>query len=145
MKRALFDINVILDVLLDRQPHAAASAAAWAEVESGASEGRLAAHAVTTLHYLIQKERGAVQAKRAVSAILRVFRVAPVDDRVVQEALALPMPDFEDAVTSAAARFADCDFIVTRDPRGFRGSLVRSLTPEAVVPLLHGAGGTGSK
>jgi predicted nucleic acid-binding protein len=136
MKRILFDTNVVLDVLLDRQPYAEASAAAWAGVETGISEGMLAAHAVTTIHYLVRKERGNIKASRIVSAILRVFGVAAVDAAVVQEALQLPFSDFEDAVTAAAARVAGCECIVTRDPKGFRGSPVRSLTPEAVIPLL---------
>jgi predicted nucleic acid-binding protein len=136
MKRILFDTNVILDVLLDRQPYVEASAAAWAAVETGISEGMLAAHAVTTIHYLVRKEMGNVKARRIVSAMLRVFGVATVDSAVVQEALQLPFSNFEDAVTAAAARLAGCECIVTRDPKGFRGSPVRSLTPEAVTPLL---------
>jgi len=136
MKRVLFDTNVVLDVLLDRQPYVEASAAAWAAVEAGILEGMLAAHAVTTIHYLVRKELGNVKARRIVSAILRVFRVAAVDGAVVQEALQLSFSDFEDAVTAAAARLANCECIVTRDPKGFRGSPVRSLTPEAVTPLL---------
>jgi predicted nucleic acid-binding protein len=136
MKRILFDTNVVLDVLLDRQPYVEASAAAWAAIETGICEGMLAAHAVTTIHYLVRKERGNVKARRIMAAILRVFGVAAVDAAVVQEALQLPFPDFEDAVTAAAARLAGCECIVTRDPKGFRGSPVRSLTPEAVTPLL---------
>ena len=137
MKRILVDINVVLDVLLDRQPHADGSAAVWAAVESNLSEGLLAAHAVTTIHYLIRKELGAARAKRTVSAILRVFRVAAVDAHVIEDALQLSMPDFEDSVTAAAARLAGCDYIVTRAPKGFRGSPIRSLAPEAAVPLLE--------
>ena len=135
MKRILFDTNVVLDVLLDRQPHVEASAAVWAAVETGVTEGLLAAHAVTTIHYLVRKELGIIKARRIVSAILRVFGVAAVNAAVLQEALQLSFPDFEDAVTAAAARLAGCECIVTRDPRGFRGSPVRSLTPEAVTPL----------
>ncbi|HEY1206058.1 MAG: PIN domain-containing protein [Bryobacteraceae bacterium] len=136
MRRILFDTNVVLDVLLDRQPYVEASAAAWAAAETGVSEGLLAAHAVTTIHYLLRKEVGSVKARRILSAILRVFGVAAVDHKVVQEALQLTLSDFEDAVTAAAARLAGCECIVTRDPKGFRGSPVRSLTPEAVAPLL---------
>jgi len=136
MKRVLFDVNVVLDVLLDRRPHAEASAAAWAAVETGIAEGLLAAHAVTTIHYLVRKEMGAAKAMRTLSSIMRVFSVAVVDRAVVQEALQLSCSDFEDAVTAAAARLAGCDYIVTRDPKGFRGSPVRSLTPEGFVPLL---------
>jgi predicted nucleic acid-binding protein len=136
MRRVLVDTNVVLDVLLDRQPHVAASAAVWAAIETGAAKGFLAAHAITTIHYLVRKELGGAKAKRTISAVLRVFDVAAVDRTVLEEALQLSSPDFEDSVTAAAAQLAGCDFIVTRDPRGFRGSPVRPLTPEAVRPLL---------
>jgi len=136
MRSVLFDTNVVLDVLLDRKSHAEASAAAWATVESGRAGGMLAAHAVTTIHCLVQKEIGNIGAKRVISAMLTVFGVAAVDVGVVQEALQLPISDFEDAVTAAAARVAGCEYIVTRDPKGFRGSPVRTIPPEAVGPLL---------
>ena len=123
MRKVLFDTGVLLDVLLDRQPHAAARAAAWAAVETGAAEGLLAAHAVAAVHYLAAKELGPAKAKRLVSAILRVFGIAPVDHAVLAEALQSPLSDFEDAVTAAAARLAACDCLVTRDPKGFRASL----------------------
>jgi predicted nucleic acid-binding protein len=137
MKRILFDTNVILDVLLDRQPHVEASAAAWSAIETGIVEGRLAANAVTTIHYLIRKEKGTVKATRIVSAILKVFGVATVDSAVIQDALQLSFSDFEDAVTAAAARSAGCDCIVTRDPKGFRGSPVSCLAPESIIPILR--------
>jgi predicted nucleic acid-binding protein len=134
--RILIDTNVILDVLLDRKPHVQASAALWTALEKGSSHGMLAAHAVTTIHYLIRKQAGNTKATRAMASILSVFEVAAVDGTVIQEALQLTFSDFEDAVTAAAARLAGCDSIVTRDPKGFRGSPVRALTPEAVIPLL---------
>jgi len=96
----------------------------------------LAAHAVAAIHCLVRKELGSGKARRIVSAILRVFGVATVDGAVVQEALQLPLSDFEDAVAAAAALLAGCDYILTRDPRGFRGSPVRPLTPGAVTPIL---------
>ncbi len=136
MRQALVDTNVVLDVLLDRQPHAEGSAAVWAAIETGLSKGFLAAHAITTIHYLVRKELGIARARRTVSAILRVFDIAAVDGAVLQDALRLSLPDFEDSVTAAAAQLAGCDFIVTRDPKGFRGSPIRPLTPEAFLPLL---------
>ena len=133
MKRVLFDVNVVLDVLLDRKPYVEASAAVWAAVETGAGEGFLAAHAVTTIHYLVRKEIGSVKAQAIISSILRVFDVAAVDSDVIQEALHSSFSDFEDAVTAAAARRAHCDYIVTRDPSGFRRSAIRALPPVAAL------------
>jgi hypothetical protein len=77
-----------------------------------------------------------VKTKRILTSILRVFRVAAVDNAVIQEALLLPFTEFEDAVTAAAALTAGCDFIVTRDPKGFRQSPVPAVTPAALAPLV---------
>ncbi len=137
MRRVLFDTSIVMDVLLDREPYVAASAAAWAAAESGAAEGLLAEPAVTTLHYLAAMELGAAKARHVVSDILTVFRVAALDSAVLDEALHSPYSDFEDAITAAAARLAGCDFIVTRDPKRFRASPIRAFTPEAVLPLLQ--------
>jgi predicted nucleic acid-binding protein len=136
MKVILFDTNIVLDVLLDREPFVKASAAAWAAIESGIAQGMLAAHAVTTIYDLVQKELGAMKAKRILSGILKVFRVATVDGQVLHEAMQYPIADFEDAVTAAAAVSSGCDCIVTRDLRHFRGSPLLALSPEAVLPLL---------
>jgi hypothetical protein len=55
--------------------------------------------------------------------------VAAVDSAVIQPALALAWPDFEDAVTAPAA---GCNLIVTRDPTGFPPSPVTALADRPV-------------
>jgi hypothetical protein len=82
------------------------------------------------------RQMGNAKATRILSSILKVFRIAPVDEAVLQEALHAGLSDFGDAVTSAAAHRTGCEFIVTRDPKGFRGSAVQSFTPEELRPLL---------
>jgi predicted nucleic acid-binding protein len=135
MTRVLIDLNVILDVLLDRRPYVATSSAVWAAVETGRVEGLLAAHAVTTIHYLVRKEQSAAKVKEMLKALLRVFRVAAVDAGVIEGSLDLPCPDFEDAVTSCAAERAGCDLVITRDRKGFEGGRIRAVTPEAAIVM----------
>jgi predicted nucleic acid-binding protein len=136
MKRILLDINVVLDVLLDRKPHAGASIKVWGAVETGKVEGLLAAHEITTIFYLVGRERGVGAARRATAAILQVFGVAAVDGDVIRRAVQLAWPDFEDAVAAMAADAAGCDGIITRDRRGFPESPVRVYTPEAAAAVL---------
>jgi predicted nucleic acid-binding protein len=136
MKRVLLDVNVVLDVLLDRAPFADASSAVWAAVEQGQAEGLLSAHAVTTLHYLNAKAVGERMARQTTDALLSVFDVASVDGAVLNAALALNWTDFEDAVTAAAAKRAKCDALVTRNPGDFKRSPVRVLTPSEAVAWL---------
>ena len=136
MKRVLLDVNVVLDVLLDRAPFADASSAVWAAVEQGEAEGLLSGHAVTTLHYLNARAVGTRMAHETTEALLSVFDVAGVDAAVLNAALALRWADFEDAVTAAAAKGAKCDALVTRNPRDFKGSAVRVLTPSEALAWL---------
>ena len=136
MKRVLLDVNVILDVLLDRQPHVEGASAVWAAIERGELEGFLSAHAVTTIHYLNQRAVGLRTAREATDALLSVFDVAPVDRSVLQSALGIGCSDFEDGVMAAAARKARCDAIVTRNTRDFKRSPVRAFTPSETMALL---------
>jgi len=135
MKRILLDINVILDILLDRKPHVTASSVVWTAVETGQAKGWVPAHGLTTIHYLVRKVRGAAAARRTVESIMEVFSVVRIDSAVIHRALALGWIDFEDAVTAAAAESAHCELIVTRDPKGFPESPVRVMEPEAAAPL----------
>jgi predicted nucleic acid-binding protein len=136
MRRVLLDVNVVLDVLLDRAPFASAASAVWAVVEQGEAEGFLSAHAVTTLHYLNARAVGARMARETTEGVLSVFGVAGVDGAVLAAALALGFPDFEDAVTAAAARRAKCDALVTRNAVDFARSPVRVLTPSEAAAWL---------
>lgn len=135
--RILFDTNIILDVLLNRAPLVAASSLVWNRVEKGPEEGLISAHAVTTIFYIIQRQQGPATAKEIVAWLLQVFGVSSVDRSVLQAALLLPNSDFEDAVTISAAQRSSCDFIVTRDPKGFRGSPVPAFSPEALLPIIR--------
>jgi predicted nucleic acid-binding protein len=136
MKKLLLDINVVLDILLDRKTHAAVSGAVWARIEKGEAQGFLPAHGTTTIFYLIQRDKGAKAARQALEAIVRILEVAPVDGLVISTALSLDWPDFEDAVCAAAAHACGCDAIVSRDPAGFPDSPVPVLDPETALAWL---------
>lgn len=133
MKKLLLDINVVLDILLDRKPHAAVSGTVWAKIEKGEAKGFLPAHGVTTIYYLIERDRGARVARQALEGIVQVLEIAPVDDGVIRTALTLSWPDFEDAVCAAAARARGCDVIVSPDPAGFPDSPIPVLDPKTAL------------
>lgn len=136
MKPLLLDLNVILDVILDRRPGADAAAALWAAVEGGQGRGLIPAHGVTTIFYLIEKARGAAFAREGVERLIDVFSVAPVNDAVVRRALAFGWPDFEDAVCAAAGETSGCEAIVTRDPDGYPNSPLPVIDPAAALSRL---------
>jgi predicted nucleic acid-binding protein len=52
------------------------------------------------------------------------------------EALTYAAPDFEDAVQVASARASGAEYIVTRNEKDFRDSLVPAADPATVLALL---------
>lgn len=137
MKRLLFDLNVVLDVLFERKAHFAEAAALWQASREGRLCGLLPAHGFTTIHYLVRQHKGGEFARQALTDLLNVFHVAGVDETVIHRAAALNWTDFEDAVVAAAAEVAGCEAVVSRDPAGFSRSPVPVLTPKAALALLQ--------
>lgn len=136
--RVLLDTNVILDVLLQREPHVTDSAAVLGVVESGLITGLVGATTVTTIYYLLEKALGARRAGKHVETLLSLCDVAPVGEDVLREALALGFPDYEDAVLHEAARRARAQGIVTRDQAGFARAELPVYTPgELLTTLRH--------
>ena len=138
MKPLLLDLNVMLDVILERQPGADAASALWAAIEGGQGRGLIPAHGVTTIFYLLEKARGASFAREGVERLITVFGVAAVNDAVVRRALVLAWPDFEDAVCAAAAEASGCEAIVTRDPDGYPNASLPVIDPAAALSWLVG-------
>ena len=135
MKRFLLDLNVLLDVVLER-PGAPVAAEVWAALEQGRGEGYIPAHGVTTIFYVVSRAKGPAFARRATEGLVHAFTVAHVDQDVLRGALALDWPDFEDAVCAAAAEACGCDAIVTRDPEGFPDSPVEVIDPATALAWL---------
>lgn len=136
MKHLLLDLNVVLDVILKREPHVAAARAVWKAVELGQVRGFLPAHGVTTIDYLLAKELGSARSQRILADVLSVLKVAAVDETVIRRALDLESGDFEDAVCAACAEAVGCDVIVTRDGDGFGESPVPWIDPATAVAWL---------
>jgi predicted nucleic acid-binding protein len=116
----LLDTNIVLDLLLDREPFSQDAARCFSRVEAGEIEGWLCASTVTTLHYLIRKSGGTREARESIKLLLSLFEIAPVNKIALEGALNLTFKDFEDAVLHEAARLVNVDVIVTRNKADFK-------------------------
>ena len=122
--KVLFDTNVVLDVLLAREPHAGVAARLLTLVDNETIEGAVCATTVTTIAHVAGRSLGARQANRLLRVVLDLFSVAAVDREVLEAALRLGFADSEDAVVHEAARAWGAAGIVTRTRRDFcRASL----------------------
>ena len=133
--KVLFDTNMVLDVMLDREPFSTTAAQLFSMVETGALAGFIGATTVTTIHYLASKVVGSRQALQEIRKLFELFEIAPINRTVLEGALALKFKDFEDAVLHEAARHAGAQAIVTRDSLGFNKASMTIYTSEELVKI----------
>lgn len=133
----LLDINVLLDVLLKRDPWAEAAAKLLSSIESKQANGFIAGHTLTTIYYVVAHARDRNVATKAVADLLRIVQVVPITNADFQKALSMKLGDFEDAVQAAAALSITSDYLVTRNEKDFESSGVPTAGPATVLALLH--------
>lgn len=132
----VLDINVLLDVFQNRQPHHAASAQVLSLACDGTLKGIFPAHGLTTLFYLVRKHGTRADAKEAVDRVLAHLEIGNMSPQDWQRARQMPLSDFEDAVVATLAEACRADFIITRNLPDFSGSPVPALSPTAFLSLL---------
>ena len=134
------DVNVLLDVLLDRKPWSEPAAALLSLCDRKIVRGCWCAASVGTVHYLVRRELGNRRAREVVSDLMRMLAVAPVDESVIAEAIGGDWPDLEDAIVHAAARQAGASHVVTRNPKDYRKASLEICDAESMLALLTSMG-----
>lgn len=137
--RILLDTNVVLDVLIAREPFVVHAQAVFALVDAGRVTGVLGATTLTTVFHLAARAVGQAAARELVRSLVAMFDVAPVDRPVLERALDAGLEDFEDGVLHEAAVAAGVDALVTRDARGFGTATLPAFTPDVFLVAIGGA------
>ncbi len=136
MKSVLCDINVMLDIFLKRDPHYAPAARLFSLIEDKKLQGYLSAQSFPTLFYLLSRELKREKAMRVLEKLRIVFRVAAVDEKVIDLSLASAFKDFEDAVQYYSALHARADCLITRNKGDYRADRIPVMTPEEFLALV---------
>jgi predicted nucleic acid-binding protein len=132
----LIDTNIVLDVMLERDPWLAESQAVWQACDDERITGYLLASTFTDIYYIARRTVGRDKAREAIEVCLATFAICRVDRAVLEYALLLTGTDFEDNVQIAAALQSELDAIVTRNPGDFSHAPLPVLTPVSLLAQL---------
>ncbi len=98
MKHYFLDTNVMLDFLARRAPFAAAAL----EIFRAGLERRatlyVASLSFSTIYYVMRKQTSRQAALSMVARLEQLVTIVAVDAAAVQQAIAVPFPDFEDGI-----------------------------------------------
>ena len=139
--KLLIDTNVVLDVLLDREPFSKTAADVLSLARRHDVREYVSASAITDIYYIAyrqMKDRAAV--RELLDRLLMVVSIAAVSEREILNALRLPWTDFEDSVQYSVALLNDMDGIVTRDPGDYQRSNIKIWLPAQLLEAFGSAG-----
>jgi predicted nucleic acid-binding protein len=132
----LLDTDVLIDVALDRAPHAEPAAGLLDLLERRSGSAFVAWHTIANFYYLVAPTRGGRPTRDFVLDLLRFAAAAPATTEALRRATRLQMRDFEDAMQVVAAEACGAEVIATRNIRDYARSPLRAATPKTLVSEL---------
>jgi predicted nucleic acid-binding protein len=131
MKQSIFiDTDIVLDLLLSRQPFNIPSAKLFTLIQQGVIDASVSSLTFANAFYLLRKKVPADTAKTMLSTLKNWLTVLPLESSTVDKALASPFNDFEDALQYHTALPSGASAIITRNSRDFKNALLPVMTAE---------------
>jgi predicted nucleic acid-binding protein len=135
--KVLVDTNVVIDVLLKQTHFYKDSFAVFKLSDSGHICGVVAAISMTNAFFILRKAgKSSVEVYQDLDDISNIFKVAPLTESTIANALALRWKDFEDAVQFISAKESKVDFIITRNKADYKTSDIPCMTPTEFIAFL---------
>lgn len=135
--KIMCDTNIIIDVLLEREPFVEDSCKVLSLCEDHLIHGFVSASSVTNVYYLVRKYTHSTDlAYKAVGKLLEIVKVGSVTNNDVLTAFQQKAKDFEDCLVATCAKSIRCDCIVTRNKKDFEEFDVPVLTPAELLRQL---------
>lgn len=130
MIKVLLDTNVLLDIVLQRDPHYKHSSELFIEIDGNSIKGFITATTITDIYYLIRKSKGRDIALTFIENLISFIDVIAVDKSIIINAIESEILDFEDAVQIFASISSSIDYIITRNTSDFTKSEIPAYSPK---------------
>ncbi|MEX0780596.1 MAG: PIN domain-containing protein [Balneolales bacterium] len=136
--KTLLDVNICLDIMLDRKPHVKYSGRIFEAAENAEIDLFVSAISFDTMFYVMRPGTGAKKAVENLNLFLKHINVAGIDESTIQKALNSGWKDFEDALQYFSALDAGCDSVTTRNSGDFHSTSIPVFTPQDFISqFLH--------
>lgn len=138
--KVLIDTNILLDVILLREPHLELSKRVLQCCQS-LVDGYIAVHTFSNMFYVLyETEDFSIEdCRNTFNKLLYVFDVASLNKSDVIAAVNNEsFNDLEDSMQHQSSVASELDYIVTRNVADFEKSSVPAVSPEKFLKLVHG-------
>lgn len=136
MTRLFLDTNIVIDLLEKREPFCYDAVKLFTMAYSKKVQLVVSPMTYATASFLLRKH-GAEGVRNLLSNFRQLSRVATVNERNIDDALASQFSDFEDAIQYYTALKAKADVIITRNGKDFSLSKIPVMTAGEYIATLE--------
>ena len=128
--RILIDTNVLIDFVSMRAPYEVDAIKILDACDKSIIDGCIAAHSISNMEYILRKSIPLTERREMLLYLCSILEVSGIDKYKLTRALTNEsFTDFEDCLQSLCAADCRADYIVTRNPKDFSGSIVPIIQP----------------
>ena len=129
MTKVFLDTDVLLDVFLEREPHHSIALRLLTNLRQSGTSCFTSAVVLANMNYILAKARGREYSVNKLRSLRRMVGVAPIDEAMVDAALAAPHRDFEDSLQLHCAHGNGIETLITRNAKHYPKGRARVTSP----------------
>ena len=128
MDRLLVDTNIVIDLLAKREGFYSEAQELFTLADEKIISLYISALTLANTHYILSKYLDVDEVRKILIKFKTIVEVLPLEDKVLELALASDFNDFEDAIQYYTATDNGLEIIVIRNKKDFRKSKLPVLT-----------------
>lgn len=138
MKTRLFlDTNIMLDFLGERHPYYNSIAKIATLADKGQITIIVSALSYSTVSYFLAKYENKEMAKEKLRKFKIISEICDLTEQIIEKGLNSDFADFEDSLQYFCAGTSDCNILITRNGKDFKGSSIPVMTAEEYLKSIN--------
>jgi len=135
MEKVFIDTDIILDLLMKRNPYYSYSVKLFDLIENKKISGNVSSLIFSNLFYIIRKTEGSEKAKIILKKLKLLVSILPVDVKIIELGLSSNIKDFEDAIQYYTAVENGIKTLITRNTDDYKDIKINIFTAEEFVNI----------
>jgi predicted nucleic acid-binding protein len=133
MEQLFVDTNIVLDLLAQRTEFFQEAQELFTRADLNKVQLTISALTFANTHYILSKHLKLEETRKILNKFKVLVNVAPVDDKIIELALASDFKDFEDAIQYYSALESKAQIIITRNKKDFKYAKIPIMTAKEYI------------
>jgi predicted nucleic acid-binding protein len=135
MDSLFIDTDVILDLFVRREPHHKTALRFFSFLKNHEVHAFTSAVSVANTYYILARIKNRRYALEKVRRLMKLIRIAAVDQQTVDAAIRAPYKDFEDSIQYHSALAKGLVILITRNVADYPKDRIKILLPDEYMTI----------